>query len=400
MKKKNGFTLIELLAVIIILGILMIIAIPSVTRYISDSRKSAYIDTAKQLIGSARNLVNSGDLEMYDTDTTYYIEGACIKSENAYTSPYDEFEKAYVVVAYDGKGYTYYWTSVDKAGQGIKNIVRFDHLDTDNVESDLSGDDVKTNRGIDGRSKTVVISEQNNCKKEGSNDAEIQIDGETGKKSSIIYPNGKNKKTVEVGDIVKIETEDFYVVSNNGTDLVLITRYNLKVGNVFSSLGDYVRTYSVDEEGYGLQDSSVVGWERDKPNALRNGVTTFSETKYWDDKVGAGLEYPGEYARPNYPYIYDSNSILYNYVQNYKTYLETNGVHIKEARLLKYSEAIDLGCSYYSCSSANPLITKTSFWIGNAANYNDIYTVEKSGNFEHWSNTTNCWFGVRPVIVI
>ena len=39
MKKKNGFTLIELLAVIIILGILMIIAVPAVTKYINDSRK-------------------------------------------------------------------------------------------------------------------------------------------------------------------------------------------------------------------------------------------------------------------------------------------------------------------------------------------------------------------------
>ena len=40
MKKTNkkGFTLIELLAVIIILGVLMIIAIPSVTQYISNSR--------------------------------------------------------------------------------------------------------------------------------------------------------------------------------------------------------------------------------------------------------------------------------------------------------------------------------------------------------------------------
>ena len=34
---KKGFTLIELLAVIIILGILMIITIPSVTKYINDS---------------------------------------------------------------------------------------------------------------------------------------------------------------------------------------------------------------------------------------------------------------------------------------------------------------------------------------------------------------------------
>ena len=94
-KKKKGFTLIELLAVIIILGILMIIAIPSVTKYISDSRKNAYIDTAKEIVSGARNVVNEGKLEMYDTNTTYYIPYSCISTENAKKTPYGEFVKAY-----------------------------------------------------------------------------------------------------------------------------------------------------------------------------------------------------------------------------------------------------------------------------------------------------------------
>ena len=39
MKRNNkGFTLVELLAVIVILGLLMAIAIPSVTKYITQSR--------------------------------------------------------------------------------------------------------------------------------------------------------------------------------------------------------------------------------------------------------------------------------------------------------------------------------------------------------------------------
>lgn len=190
-KKKNGFTLIELLAVIIILGILMIIAIPSVTKYISDSRKSAYVDTAKQLIGSARNIVNSGEFEMYDTNTTYYIDVACIKSENDTKSPYGEFVQggAYIVVTYDGKGYDYYWTSVDDAGQGIKEIIRFDKLDPDNIESDLSPSDIITTRGIDGRENTVLIrsnSTTGSCTKDGSNEATIRVDGETGEESSIL----------------------------------------------------------------------------------------------------------------------------------------------------------------------------------------------------------------------
>ena len=90
-KKNKAFTLIELLAVIIILGILMIIAIPSVTTYINNSRKSAYVNTAREIISGARNFVNEGKISMYDPNATYYIKSSCINTENGQKTPYGEF---------------------------------------------------------------------------------------------------------------------------------------------------------------------------------------------------------------------------------------------------------------------------------------------------------------------
>lgn len=66
MKKINmnskGFTLIELLAVITIMGILMMVAIPSVTRTIENSRRDTYADLAKSYINTLRNSVLSDEL--------------------------------------------------------------------------------------------------------------------------------------------------------------------------------------------------------------------------------------------------------------------------------------------------------------------------------------------------
>lgn len=63
-KVKNnnkGFTLIELLAVIVILGVLMIIAVPMVTKYIKQAKQDAFVDTAKNYINSARYGYLNGD---------------------------------------------------------------------------------------------------------------------------------------------------------------------------------------------------------------------------------------------------------------------------------------------------------------------------------------------------
>ena len=132
MKKMNkkGFTLIELLAVIIILGILMIIAIPSVTEYITNSRKSALVDTASGYIDGVRNKVNEAiKLQFFDVNTLYLVpvghetENSCVTLEKGGTSPFsDTWEYAYVGVTYNGTGYTYYFIAKDGSNQGINFV--------------------------------------------------------------------------------------------------------------------------------------------------------------------------------------------------------------------------------------------------------------------------------------
>jgi len=63
MRNKKGFTLIELLAVIVILAILLAIAIPRVTKYISESRKDSFITTAKEFADTVSKNATS---EMYN----------------------------------------------------------------------------------------------------------------------------------------------------------------------------------------------------------------------------------------------------------------------------------------------------------------------------------------------
>ena len=60
---RKGFTLIELLAVITIMGILMLVAIPAVSRTIENSRRDTFATLAKQYITTVRNAVLADELK-------------------------------------------------------------------------------------------------------------------------------------------------------------------------------------------------------------------------------------------------------------------------------------------------------------------------------------------------
>ena len=59
MKKfsRNGFTLIEIISVIIIIGIIALVAIPTVSRYINDSKNTTYVSYEHSMVDAAKNQI-------------------------------------------------------------------------------------------------------------------------------------------------------------------------------------------------------------------------------------------------------------------------------------------------------------------------------------------------------
>lgn len=113
LKEQKGMTLIELLAVIVILGIISAIAIPSILGLMDNSKKDAHVANARQMINSAKMAVSGDaslqpkdkpvDLTLKNLEDKGYIEK--IKDPDGGTS-YDE-DKSFVRISTDGTGFKY-----------------------------------------------------------------------------------------------------------------------------------------------------------------------------------------------------------------------------------------------------------------------------------------------------
>ena len=108
---KKGFTLVELLAVIVILGILLIVAIPATTTIIDNSRKDSFVSSGKMYISAMQNLVAA---EM-DTDVDYCATVGHLAESGNTKNPWGSGNvEGIVVYSQSTKKYTAYIKAGDK----------------------------------------------------------------------------------------------------------------------------------------------------------------------------------------------------------------------------------------------------------------------------------------------
>ena len=415
---KSAFTLIELLAVITIMGILMIIAIPSITAIIDNARKDTLFNTMDAYIESLKLEVMDGTYQFLDSnETVYAVPIECIALEQGGKNPYGEWLQAnddywaYVLVQYDTKteNYTYGFTYKDTVGWSLypTNEENFDDPDTKIMKyldvykprtglfSNIAG--VKDWAGFELEHDTPLIV------------LESETDGVAGdgRTTCTLATKGPNYGEVE-------EAKRLKNMSDKACSFTLGT--GSAVGDILTCGAEEFYLLKKGDEAYTFFAKEQIDVTTDKPkqNALAEG-TYFTDIKYWLTSAASNTpsaKFGGKY--PLYAYGNYLGNNIYKYLRAYEDYLENDlGVKSASTTMMSYNETISLlKCEirdnpnnpYCESSPYIDIIKRDYYWfLGTVYDSYNIYTYAPDTDRIALTVPTPYFhfkFGIRPLVVI
>ena len=137
-KNKKAFTLVELLAVIVILGILLTLIIPNVTKYINTAKKEAYVASVLSIAKAIESEKIPTIIKKKNSSEIYYFDDVNVRGSTQ-KSPYANFIKnrSFVLIDCDDNKCSTYVQAIDESGVGIvlKNKEEITSKDVINIEA-------------------------------------------------------------------------------------------------------------------------------------------------------------------------------------------------------------------------------------------------------------------------
>ena len=307
-RNNKGFTLIELLAVIVIMGILLMVAIPAVSRIIENSRKDSLVTIAKEYVNAVRNswasdslLCGSSDQVSSSMDEGNYYVLIDTTSETTEElldqggkSPWGNRDlKGYVRVNITTNAkeqrITKYYIAIADGTHGIY----------DNVSSPTEADDLA-------RGDVIVNLDTDDNKEKKKSIMEIPF--EAGKVTSCSVEHGnKSAESVSFADDSWItilsavqagNTENYHVGDTKEIDMGTFGKHTLRIANMSTPAECSTAGFSQTACGFVLEFADIIttykmnstltnagGWEKSLmrkyvnkdiynslPNELKNGI--------------------------------------------------------------------------------------------------------------------------------
>jgi len=417
---KNGFTLIELLGVITLLGVISLIAFPTVKSIMDDSKQKLYDEQIDLIENSLENFASSNVLLLPEDNNTVTLtlgqlkQGGYIqkKIKNPKTNKCFSNETLLNITKYN-ETYVYKVKKIIETACELQESEPIITLNGNIIEYVTVGDNytdlgasAKDANGTDLTSDiTTTIS--------GSGTIDTSVTGNyiitynvtnNGKTVSAIrnvfveeekYKNGimtSNNNCINKGKCTNgtkvnvkvnaIENYDFYVIEDNGSALTLIMDRNLVNKSYWINGSDY--TEANTDDGTVCEKTSC---NDEGPITVLNSLK--KETDDWKNI-------------PEYTYTISDEGPDAKY---------SDITMLMRARLLTYSEITKLGCTttggncpsylYTNLSKQNTSTLPSGYWT-NAATKDGVHgawAVAYDGNLSNaYTVYSSAFFGIRPVI--